>query len=64
MKQILFLFLLPAFAFAQPTRTVTHVTDYQPPVFADANRLQKLEAAFPIVEKCTGKPPKNGTFRV
>ncbi|QJW90843.1 beta-lactamase family protein [Spirosoma taeanense] len=30
---------------------VAHVTTYQPPTFADADRLKKLEAAFPIVEK-------------
>ena len=47
------LFLLNSFAFAQtgPTRDVPYVTSYKPPVFTDANRLKKLEAAFPIVEK-------------
>lgn len=51
--------LLPAFLFlassalAQTgtTRTVPHVTTYQPPVFTDTDRLKRLEAAFPIVEK-------------
>ncbi|MFD2570827.1 serine hydrolase domain-containing protein [Spirosoma soli] len=50
-------FLLSYAAFAQPvapsrtTAPVGHVTTYQPPVFSDADRLKKLEAAFPIVEK-------------
>ena len=51
--------LLPAFllitscALGQTisTGSVPHITDYQPPAFTDANRLKKLEAAFPIVEK-------------
>ena len=50
----LFLFLLltsSAFAQTTPTRTVPHVANYQPPIFADADRLKKLEAAFPIIEK-------------
>ena len=52
MKHI-FLLLLTTATFAQqgPSRTVLHTTDYKPPVFMDANRLQKMEAAFPIVEK-------------
>lgn len=47
------LLLLTSSAFAQTglTRTVPHVTNYQPPAFADTDRLKKLEAAFPIVEK-------------
>ena len=53
-------FLYPAFllftsaALAQqtaPGRVAAHITTYQPPVFNDANRLKKLEAAFPAVEK-------------
>lgn len=32
-------------------RTVAHVATYQPPTFTDADRLKKLEPAFPIVEK-------------
>ena len=30
---------------------MAHVATYQPPIFADADRVKKLEAAFPIVEK-------------
>ncbi|RZJ87026.1 MAG: serine hydrolase, partial [Hymenobacter sp.] len=48
------LLLLASSALAQqptPARTVAHVTTYQPPVFTDPDRLKKLEAAFPIVEK-------------
>ncbi|GAB4017469.1 serine hydrolase domain-containing protein [Spirosoma koreense] len=30
---------------------MAHVADYKPPVFTDADRLKKLEVAFPIVEK-------------
>ncbi|WP_020607265.1 serine hydrolase domain-containing protein [Spirosoma spitsbergense] len=48
------LFLLVASSACAQTsavRTVPHVTNYQPPVFTDADRLKKLEAAFPIVEK-------------
>ncbi|GAB4020294.1 serine hydrolase domain-containing protein [Spirosoma migulaei] len=54
MKQLLpALFLMASSAFAQTgaTRTVAHVTTYQPPVFTDADRLKRLEAAFPVVEK-------------
>ena len=47
------LLLLTTAATAQPSAThpVPHVTTYQPPAFTDADRLKKLEAAFPIVEK-------------
>ncbi|AKD56438.1 serine hydrolase domain-containing protein [Spirosoma radiotolerans] len=48
------LLLLASSALAQqpiPGRTVPHITTYQPPVFADTDRLKKLEAAFPVVEK-------------
>lgn len=48
------LLLLASSALAQPsvpTRTVAAITTYQPPVFTDADRLKKLEAAFPIVDK-------------
>ncbi|QDK81543.1 beta-lactamase family protein [Spirosoma sp. KCTC 42546] len=54
MKQLLpALFLMASSAFAQTgaTRTMAHVTTYQPPVFTDADRLKRLEAAFPVVEK-------------
>ncbi|GAB3546978.1 serine hydrolase domain-containing protein [Spirosoma fluminis] len=34
-----------------PSRTVTSVSTYQPPVFADADRLKKIEAAFPVIDK-------------
>ena len=53
MKQLLpVLLLAAASAVAQPAgRTVDHVPTYQPPVFTDADRLKKLEAAFPVVEK-------------
>ncbi len=53
MKQILpALLLAAASAVAQPiARTVDHVTTYQPPVFTDADRLKKLETAFPVIEK-------------
>lgn len=55
MKSLLpVLVLVASSALAQPTtpsRTVPHVTTYQPPVFADADRTKKLETAFPIVEK-------------
>lgn len=52
--------LLPVFAlavssvFAQPSPSssvVAHVATYQPPVFTDADRAKRLEAAFPIIEK-------------
>ena len=36
---------------ATPDQPMAHVTIYQPAVFADADRLKKLEAAFPVVEK-------------
>jgi CubicO group peptidase (beta-lactamase class C family) len=49
MKHI-FLWLITLTSVAQ-VRPVAHVTTYQPPVFTDAERLKKLEAAFPIVEK-------------
>ncbi|MFD2934034.1 serine hydrolase domain-containing protein [Spirosoma flavum] len=48
------LFLITSAALAQPvvpSRTVAHITTYQPPTVMDADRLKKLEAAFPIVEK-------------
>ncbi|MDB5242081.1 MAG: beta-lactamase [Spirosoma sp.] len=55
MKQLIpLLFLLVSTAYAQqPARTATtqFVNTYQPPTFADADRLTKLQAAFPIVEK-------------
>ncbi|QMW00584.1 serine hydrolase domain-containing protein [Spirosoma foliorum] len=54
MKLLLPTFLLlttSAFAQTGTTRTVPHVTTYQPPVFTDADRLKRLEAAFPVVEK-------------
>ncbi|WP_460911701.1 serine hydrolase domain-containing protein [Spirosoma areae] len=55
MKQLLPALLLFAFsALSQPTTpggAVAHVTTYQPAAFADADRLKKLEVAFPIVEK-------------
>ncbi len=51
MKYLSLIFcLIIARAVAQP-HTVAHTTTYQPPTFADADRLKKLEAAFPIVEK-------------
>jgi CubicO group peptidase (beta-lactamase class C family) len=48
---ILVLLTLSAFSQTASPPTVPHVTDYQPPAFADADRLKKLEAAFPVVEK-------------
>jgi CubicO group peptidase (beta-lactamase class C family) len=53
MKHLHLLFALIATAsFAQQSnRSAAHVTTYQPPVFTDANRLKRLEAAFPVVEK-------------
>ena len=55
MKHLFIPFLLIGTACAQsPVRnmtTVPSVSTYQPPTFADANRLEKLKAAFPIVEK-------------
>lgn len=55
MKLLLPALLLAASSvFAQPVppnRTVAHVTAYQPPVFTDAGRAKRLEAAFPIIEK-------------
>lgn len=36
---------------APPGRSVAHITTYQPPTFTDADRLKRLEPAFPIVEK-------------
>lgn len=54
MKQLLpALFLITTSIFAQTgtTRPVAHVTTYQPPVFTDPDRLKRLEAAFPVVEK-------------
>ncbi|UFH56823.1 serine hydrolase [Spirosoma sp. KNUC1025] len=54
MKQFLPALLLVASAVGAqpiPNRTAAHVTTYQPPVFTDAERLKRLEAAFPIVEK-------------
>ena len=46
----LFLCLI-AFTSVAQTRPVAPITTYQPPAFTDADRLKKLEAAFPIVEK-------------
>ncbi|MVM35405.1 serine hydrolase [Spirosoma sp. HMF4905] len=48
-----FLLLTVSSAFAQTeaNRSVAHITTYQPPVFTDTDRLKRLEAAFPIVEK-------------
>ncbi|GAB3642430.1 serine hydrolase domain-containing protein [Spirosoma arcticum] len=55
MKHLFLPFLIIGTACAQsPVRTMTtvpFVNSYQPPTFADADRLKKLEAAFPIVEK-------------
>ena len=56
MKHLFLLSLLfGSTAYAQsPGRTaspVASVSTYQPPVFADADRLAKLQAAFPVVEK-------------
>lgn len=54
MKQFLpAIFLMATSALAQTgaSRTVAHVTTYQPPIFTDPGRLKRLEAAFPIVEK-------------
>ncbi|HLL97078.1 MAG TPA: serine hydrolase domain-containing protein [Spirosoma sp.] len=55
MKQLIaLLFMMIGTAYAQqPVRTATvqSVNTYQPPTFADADRLAKLQAAFPIVEK-------------
>ncbi|MBN8824870.1 MULTISPECIES: serine hydrolase [unclassified Spirosoma] len=53
MKKLLLCLLATTSAFAQPgtNRSVAHVTTYQPPTFTDGDRLKKLEAAFPIVEK-------------
>ena len=56
MKHFLALFLLAAgAAYAQPpgrpAAPVASVSAYQPPIFADADRLAKLQAAFPVVEQ-------------
>lgn len=54
MKLIFPALLLVSSALAQPLmpgRSTAHVASYQPPVFTDADRLKKLSAAFPIVEK-------------
>ena len=54
MKQLLpALVLVASSVCAQqiPNRTVSHVTTYQPPVFIDADRAKRLEAAFPVIEK-------------
>lgn len=47
------LFLIATTTLAQTSanRTVAHVTTYQPPTFTDADRLKRLEAAFPVIEK-------------
>ncbi|GAB2563332.1 serine hydrolase domain-containing protein [Spirosoma aerophilum] len=48
------LFFTASTALAQPlspNRTVLHTANYQPPVFTDADRLNKLGAAFSLVEK-------------
>ncbi|WP_020599717.1 serine hydrolase domain-containing protein [Spirosoma panaciterrae] len=53
MKKLLLCLLTATSALAQtsPNRSVSHVSTYQPPTFIDGDRLKKLEAAFPIVEK-------------
>lgn len=53
MKKLLLCLLTATSALAQtsPNRSVAHVSTYQPPTFIDGDRLKKLEAAFPIVEK-------------
>ncbi|GAB3996201.1 serine hydrolase domain-containing protein [Spirosoma daeguense] len=54
MKHLFYALLLTTSSVVAQTiasRNVAHTTTYQPPVFADANRLKKLEAAYPIVEK-------------
>ncbi len=48
---ILFLITTCTFGQTGPTRDVPYVTSYKTPVFTDADRLKKLEAAFPVVEK-------------
>ena len=52
MKYLL-LILAASSAFAQtaPNRLLAHVDTYQTPVFTDADRLKKLEVAYPVVEK-------------
>lgn len=55
MKSLLVPFFIVSTACAQsPARTAapsSSTNTYQPPAFADADRLEKLKAAFPIVEK-------------
>lgn len=43
--------ILCLMAATSQAQTVPTVTTYQPPVFAEINRLTKLEAAFPVVEQ-------------
>lgn len=46
------LLCLATYAYSQsPTRSVSAVNTYQPPVFADPDRLERIKAAFPLVEK-------------
>ncbi len=50
MRHVFFLFLLcPLMTHAQ--LSVPAMSSYRPPTFADADRLAKLKATFPIVEK-------------
>jgi len=61
MKSICFLFLLfPPMANAQSSVPV--VTTYQPPTFADADRLAKLSATFPLVEKLFHEQAKRNHY--
>ncbi|WP_266366885.1 serine hydrolase domain-containing protein [Tellurirhabdus rosea] len=50
MKRLLPFLFLGTTVFAQKA-PISNRTTYQPPVFADQNRLQKIQAAFPIVER-------------
>ena len=47
---ILAFFLMGLAAYAQP-RSVAAPPPYQPPVFTDLARMQKIRAAFPVIEK-------------
>ncbi len=48
----LFVFFINSFVYAQQKTATTNLNAlYQPPVFADASRLQKIETYFPIVKK-------------
>ena len=51
MKYSLFLLPLLFFQLVHAQTPVPAVTTYQPPTFADADRLAKLTATFPLVEK-------------